>query len=170
MKRFLLALTLVFSPLAAVAEDNINLYLGGLSYHFSDRSGNNGDYNEVHNNIGLEWEHKLGNRTLGKNFYVGLGAQYLENSVEEDSILLTVNAKKKWYIDRDWQFAAGVMVGAQNGYPKVSENRDEDEFVPVAYPIVELNYQRVGAWATCVPKVYNSGFCFLGFKVHMFEL
>lgn len=159
--RLFVILLLLFSCAQASAEGDLYLLAGGFSKHFDDRA-NGQDHNEVHNNIGLEYEHHFKD-----GLYWGLAGQYMENSLDNDSFLFTFNGKKKWKINKDSNVGIGFMAGAQNGYPKKSEGRDDSEFVPVAYPIVEYNYQRVGAYATCVPEVYDSGFCFVGFKVRL---
>ena len=167
MKNIFLALIILFAASEAKAEDNLNLYLGGFTKHFSER-GNGKDYNDVHNNIGLEYESSIGRTAIGnfgKNNFWGVGAQYLKNSVDNDSTLITVNFEHRWDITHNWKISAGTMIGIQNGYP--NSDRSKNEFVPVAYPTAEITYKRVGLYGTCVPKVYNSGFCFVGAKAKL---
>ena len=167
MKKLVLAILAASISCAAQAEDNINVYLGGFSKHFSERTGGR-SYNEVHNNMGLEYETKYNESYRTTGTYYGVGAQYMKNSLDNDSALITANLKNKWAIDEDWKVSAGVMAGIQNGYPKAGK-RDKSEFIPVAYPVLELDYQKVGVYGTCVPKVYTSGFCFAGFKFNAYS-
>ena len=164
MKKLITVLAIALSASSACADDDLYLYAGGFSKHFKDRKGNK-DYNEIHNNIGLGYEASLDD-VLGKEYYGGLNAQYMKNSVDNDSLLLTASLKRKWKLSLDSDIGLGMMVGAQTGYPKKGE-RGKGAFVPVAYPILEYNYQRFGVYGTCVPEVYSSGFCFAGFKVRV---
>lgn len=166
-KYFLLVLILVFlipSSLMAAEDSKLYLTLGGFSKHFNNRS-NGQKHNEVHNNIGLEYE-----SPLIDDIYFGVSGQYMKNSLDFDSYVATFNLKYKQQINRKSDWGVGIYSGFQNGYPKASKNRDENELIPVAYPIVEFNYDRYGTYFTCVPKVYTSGFCFVGFKFKLYDL
>jgi hypothetical protein len=161
-------LTLVMNaPTANASDESIYLQVGGFSTHFDDTRSNGQEYNEEHNNIGIEYEAKL--NMFDDNLYWGLTAAYMKNSVDYDSALVGAGWKYRWQLDEDWNVAVGGLAGVQNGYPKRNK-RDEDEFVPVAYPLAEVNYQRFGVYGTCVPEVYSSGFCFAGFKFRMYDL
>lgn len=164
MKKIILATVLMVAPLAANAEDNVYLNLGGFSKHFKERKGNK-DYNEVHNNIGLEYEHSLED-IYSKKWYAGAVVQTMENSVDNNSVMFGGTLKRRWKIDMDSNIAVGMIAGAQTGYPKAGE-RSKSDLVPVAYPTLEYNYNRVGVYGTCVPEVYSSGFCFVGFKLRV---
>ncbi len=166
MKKALITAFAILASSAAQAEDNINVYLGGFSAHFDERSGGR-DYNEVHNNIGLEYESRWNDSYRTSGTYWGIAGQYMKNSLNNDSALITANLKHKWALDEDWKVSVGLMAGAQNGYPKKGK-RDKDEFIPVAYPTLEINYQRFGVYGTCVPEIYASGFCFAGFKFNAY--
>lgn len=160
-KLFALAFVLLASQNAKAADDAIYLNLGGFSKHFKERKGNK-DYNDVHNNIGIEYERNLNLDGMYKDLYWGGNVQYMKNSLDNDSIAAGGTLKKRWKITEDVGAAVGGVAGLQNGYP--SNDRSKNTFVPVAYPVVEANYKRVGVYGTCVPEVYASGFCFAGFK------
>lgn len=147
------------------ADGHVYALVGGFSKHFKDRSGGR-DFNEVNNNLGLELEHHIKN-----GYFLGATASYIRNSLDYDSALIAATAKKKWQLNPDWNVGVGFAVGAQNGYPNVSEDRDRSDFVAVAYPLAEVNYKRVGAYVTCVPNLegFESGFCFIGGKLRLFD-
>ncbi len=173
MKKISLALTmaLIGTASSAQAEDSLYLHAGGFSKHFESRAGNQ-DYNEVHNNFGLEYETSLskGWAKLGrqwKGFYVSAIGQYMKNSLDNDTGIFGGALKHKWRYKRDWEFAIGGFAGTQNGYPNASEDRGKSSYVPVAYPFIEASYGRFGTYAACVPDIYNSGFCFVGFKARL---
>ncbi len=166
MKLFLPLILVLIMPFSATAGDSIYVYAGGFSKHFEDRAGGR-EHNEVHNNLGLEYESAW--HSLADNVYWGVTGQYMKNSLDHDTALAGVTLKKRWEVAEDTTLGIGGMAGVQNGYPKASKGRDKDEFVPVAYPVAELNYQRVGIYGTCVPKVYSSGFCFGGFKFRAYD-
>jgi len=171
LKFFTITVILVCFSLSAQAQimpkddNNVYLLIGGFSKHFEERSGNR-DYNEVNNNLGLEYE-----RYYKNNYFYGFSASYVKNSVDNDSVLLTLNAKKKWDITRNWNIGVGVGAGIQNGYPSVAKDREKTDFVPVIYPFAEITYKRVGIYGSCVPNLeyYDSGFCFVGGKIRMFD-
>lgn len=167
MKKIIIALALTLAPIAASAEENLYLNLGGFSKHFKERHGPK-DYNEVNNNIGLEFEKSL-EEVYSKKWYAGALAQYMKNSLDNDSFVAAATLKRKFKLSLDSNIGIGVAAGIQNGYPKAGE-RSRNAILPVAYPYMEYNYDRVGVYGTCVPQVYASGFCFVGFKVKVAEL
>lgn len=176
MKKIFLTLFFVlfaFSLLAveAKAEDSLYLHAGGYSSHFKERPGSK-DYNERHKIIGAEYETSLENiEWLGKDYYYSAIALHMENSIDNDSTLLAGSLKRRWNIDYDenWKIAAGVVAGFQNGYPNKSKGRGRDEFIPVAYPLAEISYKRFTTYGSCVPEVFTSGFCIVGFKLKLHE-
>jgi len=167
MKLFFLSAAIMLLPFSSFAEDSVYVYLGGFSKHFEDRTAGK-EHNEVHNNVGLEYESEWHNRFSDK-IYWGVTGQYMVNSLDNDSAIAGATLKKRWEVAEDVTVGIGGLAGVQNGYPKASEGRDKDEFVPVAYPIAELNYGRFGVYGTCVPKIYSSEFCFAGFKVKAYS-
>lgn len=185
MNKIILTLTLVLSltlVAQAQAKDSIYLQVGGFSKHFESKKTNGDDFNGNHKNIGLEWESDWDwlENTFAESFeeydwlqgdyYFSFMAQHMDNSLDEDSTLVGAAWKRKWNLDweENWKFGIGGVFGVQNGYPKVGK-RSEDTFVPIALPLVELSYKRVGAYVTCAPKVHTSGFCFVGFKLKAYE-
>ncbi len=148
---------------AIAAEQNIYLHAGGFSKHFDDKRANGLDYNSVHNNLGLEYERELDFIDID-GFYWSVTAQYLKNSVDNDSGLFVTGPRYRYQLNEDWAIGYSAQFGVQNGYPKASKGREKNDFVFVAYPLVELSYKRAGVYVTCVPEIYNSGFCLAGFK------
>ncbi len=114
--------------------------VGGISHHFSERKGNK-EYNEVHNNIGLQYE-----MNVKKAIKVGLLAETYENSLNKRSNLGAVTMA---YVPNDI-IELGLAGGAITGYK---------------YPVGGFGYIRLwankylGLRLACAPKVVNSGFC-----------
>lgn len=174
----LIALTLAMPATPAFAEQAIYLHTGGVSKHFDSKRSNGQDYNENHKNIGFEYEADFTlleeyfeeSGWLQGDYYFNIVAQHMDNSIDEDSSIYGVGWKRKWNLDwdEDWKFSIGGLFGFQNGYPKLNK-RSSGRYLPIALPIAELTYKRVGVYGTCVPEIYSSGFCFVGFKFKVHE-
>lgn len=161
---------LIFAPLSARAEKSIYVHFGGFSQHFKDR-GPGLEHRRSHNNLGLEYETSLYDliNIQDENWHWSLTAQHLKNSLNHSSTLIATGPRYKWTLSEDWNVGVAFLAGVQNGYPRRSKGRDRGDFLPVAYPVVELNYKRIGIYGTCVPHIYDSGFCLVGFKARVFD-
>jgi hypothetical protein len=115
-------------------------HVGGVSHHFSERKGNK-DYNDIHNNIGLQYE-----MNIEKAVKLGLIAETYENSLNKRTVLAGGTVA---YVPAKW-LEIGLAGGAITGYK---------------YPVGGFGYIKLwaskylGVRLACAPKIVNSGFC-----------
>ena len=117
-----MSLALALSP--AVYAKELDLVVGGFSYH-SDRDA---DYNEVHDNIGLEYDDWT--------------VFYYRNSNRRSSVFLGKSTEGSCYAS--W-LCSGLSYGIISGY--------SDKYIPVVLPKLRVDLGPVAADIHTVPGV-----------------
>ena len=129
----------------------LNLNLGGFTHHTEERKGKK-DWNETHNNIGLEYEKN--------NFFIN--AEYFKDSFDNNNGLIAGGYKPC--------LNEYVCVPYGLGY---FLNYNNNDITP--YAGVEFNYNRFTLRTAYMPPVAveqgnKTGFFFVGGKFRIMEL
>ena len=157
MKKLLLlsALTL---PLIACTEPNgqaLNANLGGFTHHFKEKKGG-GDWNQIHNNIGLEYEVNTKNK-----FRQFVSHEQFKNSFGDRGSLTAAGVK---YCGIQ-KLCVPVGIGYFTGY----KNTTYTPYAGIEYTPIEKVTLRMSVAPAHKEQGNNTGFAFIGFKINLLE-